>query len=285
MRKPAVEQGRFQAQVVPLFTGTLRLCDAAGATVAQRPAAPTGIVKLEAPLAAADWKLMALDGRGQTIGTVDSAGKLTLGAPQIPPRTVDRPQVAGFVHLPPAEEARIEAFLADRDFAVRVDFKAPDAERELAERIARQFGVGLCYNNPRNPPMKALLVGDAVQSETVRDAGLMLDGVTAQWPGPGKGLIALYDNEPASQRPLLLVAGSDRAGAARAGDRFLAAIRREGAAPRRLSAVGFHARARIFPFTPAPRPRRKRSPSRRRGTSTKWPRWRSRPTKISRASR
>lgn len=232
--------------LIPLFAGTLRVHAQDGAVLFEAAARPTQAVAVPSEPWAARAGVVALDQTGKEIGRVDADGVCSLAEPNVVFEQRDKPAVAATVYEPEGLARAVARFLAERDFVVHVAAGASADERSRAEAIARRLGVGVCLTACRG---KMLAVGTPRTNPTVRDAGLLKHSVTADWPGSGRGAVLAYDNFEATEAPLLLVAGSDAAGAAAAADRFAERYLAGIAAP-----TGFVFRAvppqeRIYPYT------------------------------------
>lgn len=243
-----LNNGTLAGEVIPLFRGTLRVTDAKGKAGMNAKADPTAPVAVRAEVGAG-WTIVALDTKGAVIGSIDATGHVKLSEPRVemPKRT--RPEVAGDVYIAPGSEAAIRTFLDGRDFTVQCAWEASGREKMLARALARRLGAGLCWTNPGG---KMLVVGAPGDNEIVKNVGLLKNSVTADWPGPGKGAVLLYDNFEDTQRPVLLLTGSDGAGAAMAAGAFAEKFLADRRTPRGLEFWATSTGEKIQPYTRRP---------------------------------
>jgi hypothetical protein len=215
------EAGRLQAALQPLFTGVLSVRDGAGKVLAEPAAAPNAPIAVAAAVGDA-WQLVALDKSGAEIGRVTSAdaGHATLFQPRIVEPARVRPLIASdvAVYRDPSRHDAIRALIAGRDFVVQCDTTAPAAVRELAASAALHLGVGLA-ETPRYRG-RMIAFGSVADSVPIRNAGLLKHSLDARWPGAERGAILYYDAYEGSGEALLVVGGSDAAGALRAARAF-----------------------------------------------------------------
>jgi|GEM_PF-1102851 len=212
------KDGKLKGVISPLFEGTLAVRPRGGEKGgAEYQAKPLCTLALNAD-APEQWELVALDRQGAEIGRIDPGGKVTMAEPVLERERRERPKVTSAVHEDPAGEGKIRAALKARDFVIQCDWNESEAVRALAEKMALRLGVGLAWT-PRYSG-KMIAFGSATRSATVRNAGLLKQSVDANWPGAGKGAILAYDNFESTTRPLILVAGSDDAGALAAARAF-----------------------------------------------------------------
>ncbi|MEI8312164.1 MAG: glycoside hydrolase domain-containing protein, partial [Verrucomicrobiota bacterium] len=215
----SIKDGRLKGEISPMFSGRLRIAtgkDPAKA-LAEYPAEPLKPIQIDAG-ASPDWLLIALDSKGEEIGRVAADGSVKLFEPKISREKKERPKVTGKVFQIPAEEAGIRATVKARDFVIQCDWNESEPVRDLAAKMAEHLGVGIAWTPRFSGKMIAL--GSAGRSATVRNAGLLKQSVDATWPGAGRGAILEYANFESTAKPLVLVAGSDDAGALAAAEAF-----------------------------------------------------------------
>jgi len=210
-------EGRLRGEILPLWQGRVEVLAADGRAVQRASAGPTEPLKVEAQVGEG-WKIRALDTEGLLLGEVDAGRKASLYEPQVDFPPVAKPRVSGPLYEDKAQRDAIRSFLAGRDFTVYCAFKARDEEKAAAREIARRLGAGLSWIEPGG---EMLVVGHPGNNNLVRDAGLLKGSVDAKWPGAGRGAVLHYDNYEGSRRPLLMLCGSDAAGAAQAAQAFL----------------------------------------------------------------
>jgi hypothetical protein len=242
----ALEGGRLRGALLPLWRGKLRIVDAGGKTQFEAAAEPTTAVAINAAGAGAGWRLVALDRVGVEIGSVDAAGRVVFSTPEIVFPEIRKPAVAGNVYRDAGQDEAIRAFLEPRDFTVFCAFGASEAEKTEARDLARQLGVGLSWTPPGG---KLLVVGEPAVNPLVRDAGLLKQSVDAAWPGPGRGAVLHYPNFEVTQKPLLLIAGSDAAGAARAAVAFSSVFLDEAEPPKGYDFWVAGTDLKVYPYT------------------------------------
>lgn len=220
VREPLqVKDGRLRGEISPMFVGHLRVVSAKapGKTLAEYPAEAMKPLAIDAA-AGVDWVMIARDRKGKEIGRVAADGSSQLFEPTISREKRERPKVKETVFQIPSEEEAIRATIKARDFVVQCDWSASGAVRALAEKTALHLGVGMAWT-PRFSG-KMIAFGSPGRSTTVRNAGLLKQSVDAKWPGPGHGVILNFANFESTAKPLILVAGSDTAGAVAAAQMF-----------------------------------------------------------------
>jgi hypothetical protein len=232
----------------------LLVCPAAiiynGTVVFEAEAAPDKPLTVKADLAAAGCKFVALDRSGAEIGSVSDQGDVKLFEPKIPAETAAKPKVETAVYRAPQDETAIRQFLETRDFTVYCDWNATEAEKGAARRMARTLGVGLTWTMPSG---KVLAFGNPLTSAFLRDAGRVKKSIAADWPGAGKGAILSYDNLELTQRPVLLVCGSDAEGVVAAAKVFEGQFLKEVQTPKGYAFRPAGVADKIQPHTPANR--------------------------------
>lgn len=211
--------GRLKGKILPMFVGRLQVVSTKNPAkaLADYPAEAMKPISVDVPVGA-DWILTALDREGQEIGRVAADGAFQLFEPVVSREKKERPKVTGTVFEIPDEEEAIRATIKARDFVVQCDWSESEPVRSLAEKTALQLGVGLAWT-PRYSG-KMIAFGSPERSTTVRNAGLLKQSVDAGWPGPGRGVILDFKNFESTAKPLVLVAGSDDAGALAAAQMF-----------------------------------------------------------------
>lgn len=237
--------GKFTGKVLPLFDGTLKALDKAGKTVLEHSARAGELLALNGKTKGEDWTLEAFDREGKLIGRVNADGTFSLSEVSIVSAVPQTPKFSGEIYSP--DEGRFAEFLKARDFVVYCDWKASDAEKEGARRIARQLGVGLMWTQP---DQKAIIIGNPSTSELVRDIGKFKHSFSPDWPGPDKGAIVLYDNVELIQEPAIVIGGSDAAGTQDAIARFEKDALEGVEAPKGFALRAADAGAAVFPYTP-----------------------------------
>jgi len=214
----AWRDAKVSGQIIPLFNGAFRILNAQGKTVLEEEARANEPLALDCPVPENDWKAVAVDTKGALIGSVASSGKVELAEPEVRYQPPKRPVVRGQVYLAEQDRKAIGDFLREDGVRLYCDWEAKDETKRLAEKIARRFGLGLAWANPNG---KLLVIGSP-ENAVIRDAGLLKHSICKDWPGAGKGAVLFYENFELTQEPLLLVAGSDAAGAAAACKKFSA---------------------------------------------------------------
>ncbi len=208
-----VEKGALTGEIIPLFAGKLRILDARGKTAIERPASPDKAVTLEADVGDGVWKIIALDRTGAQMGAVDAAGTVVLSDPRVAPTPRARPAFAGDVYVSPDAAEVLAAMVAARDFTVQCDWSSKEVERDAVRAFASSLKMVPLWTEPVG---KSIVIGNPVNSATVRDIGILKESVDAQWPGPGRGVVIAYPNFESTRQPVLLIAGGDPNGTLRA---------------------------------------------------------------------
>lgn len=214
-----IVNGKLKGRLCPMFAGSLKVVSAreVGKATAEYKADPMRPIEIDAK-APADWMLIALDQLGGEIGRATADGSVSLFEPAISREKKEKPRVTQTVYESPGEEAGIRETIKARDFVIQCDWSESEAVRSLAEKTAIQLGVGMAWTPKYSGKMVAF--GSPGRSATVRNAGLLKQSVDAQWPGAGHGAILAYANFESTTQPLILVAGSDDAGALAAAQAF-----------------------------------------------------------------
>jgi hypothetical protein len=237
-----VVSGKLHGTVIPLFAGKLRIGEV------ELQAAPDKPLVIDATVDKT-WKLVAIDTQGAEIGSVDSAGKAQLAAVELPAVNVEPPKFAGDVYV--ADEKEVAEFLAARDFTVYCDDAASRREKEAARQIAKQWGVGIVWNRTVAEG-KVLVVGEPTTNAMANEIGQLRRSLSESWPGNDRGAILVYDNFEATQKPVLLITGSDDRGVERAVHRFNDQFMKDVQPPKGFVAWAPHMDVRVYPSTRPP---------------------------------
>ena len=208
-----VDKGALAGEVIPLFAGRIRIVDAGGKTLFEAAAAPDKAVALKAAVGEGTWRIAAIDRAGVEIGTVDAAGVVSLSDPKVEPKPRVRPTFAGDVYVSPESEKVLSQMVAGRDFVVQCDWSSKEVERDAVRGFTQGLKMVPLWTAPTG---KAIVIGNPLNSGTVRDIGILKDSVDADWPGPGRGAVVAYANFESTKQPVLLIAGGDPAGTLRA---------------------------------------------------------------------
>ncbi len=240
----SVTSGKLTGKILPFFEGTLKVVDEAGKSLAEFPAAPTRPLVVNGRIKAQRWAVEAYDRQGTRIGRVEAGGAFVLSEADVP-NALPRPSATSETVWWP-EKDRIGEFLKDGDLVVYCDWKASDAEKVGARRIAKKLGLGLMETPPRQ---RAILVGNPSTSDLLRDLGKFKGTFSSEWPGAGKGAILLHENIELTRAPGLVIGGSDAEGAIQSIQQF------EKSLAHRETPSGFALRAAdaslaVYPYSP-----------------------------------
>lgn len=242
--------GRLSGEVLPAFLGKLRVLDGGGRVAAEYPATPTQAVVIASAVGGPGWTLEAADRTGLTIGSVTAAGEVALRPVTARTEAPKPPRFSGEVYRPEESRGAIAAFLKGDGGTVVCPWSATDEEKTQARALARTLGWGLAWQSPVAPNAggRQLLIGSARDS-VVNDIGRLKHSLSAEWPGAGRGAILYYDNVELTQEPMVVIAGSDPAGAVKAAAQFADMFLKEVQAPAGFAFWASRPDRKIYPHS------------------------------------
>ncbi|MCM8769374.1 MAG: hypothetical protein NC911_06870 [Candidatus Omnitrophica bacterium] len=241
--------GFLQGKIVPFFAGKLRVIGKTDSLLAEYQCSPTTAVSIRNAVPDS-WKLQAVDTWGKLIGEFDSKGAYSLAEPVVKFYSPTKPAVTGNLYHPKSFQPLVNSFLLERDFTVYCSGLASEEEKGLARLISQKTGAGLAWTNPGG---KMLVVGNPLTNVVVKEAGLWKKSISQDWPGPGKGAILFYDNYQDTQKPLLLLAGSDQTGTVKAARQFIATYLKKAKEPEGFSFWVAGQATKVYPYTRPPK--------------------------------
>jgi len=240
------EQNLLQGKIIPFFTGKLLVVEKTGNRIAEYRACPdtTLIIKTQVN---SDWKLVAVDSAGKTIGQVDSSGKFNLSQIEVKTKPVNLPPVKTDVYQR-QQQKQIDQFLQESDFTIYCSAEASPEEKKQAIPIARKTGAGLAWTNPGG---KLLIIGNPETNQVVKEIGCWKNSVSLTWPGKGKGAILFYPHYEDTQESVLLISGSDASGTVKAARKFITDYLKEKKEPEGFIFWVAGADRKIYPYSRA----------------------------------
>jgi hypothetical protein len=248
LKKVRLDDDRIVGELIPLFQGQMRLLDHTGHKMLEMEASNGKNIKIDLP-AEPRWSIQAFDSVGHKLGIVASDGGFELSEPESDFPHPKKPKSRRSVYLAKNDTERIESFLAQREFTVYCDWSASEYEKDFAQKLSLRTGAGLSWTNPQG---QMIVIGTPDNNEVVRHAGLLKHSISAGWPGKEKGAILYYENFEDTESPLLLIAGSDGNGVAKAIDFFSKKFTNSVKGPSGFAFWPAATNKKIYPYTRPP---------------------------------
>ena len=209
--------GKLNGRIIPLCRGKVELLDAGGKSSFTADASPQHPIELKDVQATEDWRLEFFGNSSHRIGTAVSGGKVELTDPQIAFTKTPKPRVWRSVFKSKETSAALARFLDEDDYTIYCDWSSSEEVKAKAKEMALHLGRGLSWTNPLG---KMLVIGAPADNSVVSNAGKLRNSFASDWPGKGKGAIAVYENFEETEQPLAVIGGSDDDGVLLALDRF-----------------------------------------------------------------
>jgi len=154
--------------------------------------------------------------------------------------------VFGNVFLNRNQIEKIEDFLNRKEFTIYCDYNASTEEKSLAKEISNRLGIGLSWTEVDG---ELLAIGNPETNNLVRDIGLLKNSIDKEWPGKNKGAIIYYENFEKTQKPLLLIGGSNSKGTIVALKRFIKNFIKDKKPPKGFDFWVAGTDLKVFPYT------------------------------------
>lgn len=211
-----VEKGALKGEIIPLWKGSLEILSG-GNVIKKILVAPQEPVEINTEIFRESWILKAIDSDGNSIGEMDKERKVVLNTPVFEFAVKQKPKVATRVFFEDREKENIRTFLKEKEFVIHCSFDATEVEKNIAKELSQLLGAGLSWINPGG---KILVIGSPGTNPLCKNVGMWKNSVDDFWPGREKGAILFYSNYEETQKPILLITGSDEKGVVNAYQEF-----------------------------------------------------------------